>query len=212
MTPKHTAQTLTEPHLLCLDFDLTLTQTHLFRYTVNAIHEGWSRQEAILRSIELYERQGARGGDALWRALHTWLSAGHGLAITSFTSFPELIAAALTRGVAPMRALGASRDVTRYLSRPLIIYGDPAPDLNPPRELPSTSLIRAERGGPTDKNHHIERALELNRAKGKAYEGALLIDDDLRNIERALEAGHLTIHVPRELDDHRHLERLVSLC
>ena len=212
MTPQHARQTLVGPHLLCLDFDLTITQTHLFRYTANAIHEGWSRQDAILRSIELYERQGARGGDDLWRTLYHWLSAGHGLAVTSFTAFPELVAAALTRGVAPMRALGASRDITRYMSRPLIIYGDPAPDLNPPRELPGTSLVRAERGGLSDKNRHIERALKLNQAQGRLYEGVLLLDDDPRNIEHALEAGYLAIHVSSDPSDHSPLENLGALC
>ena len=96
--------------LLCLDFDLTLTQTHLFQYTASMIREGFDREEAILRAIRLMEHQGPRGGEELWSVLAMWLNHGHTLAVTSFTAFPELPIALLAKGVSKVRSQGVSKE------------------------------------------------------------------------------------------------------
>ena len=241
MTSSHTnaispndnlTSTSQEPLLLCLDYDLTLTPTHLFKYTAELIHAGFGRDDALMRAIQLIERQGPRGGPRFWDELYAWLSAGHGLVITSFTAFPELPIASLARGTGELRQRGASRAVTRWLSRPKIIYGDPAPDMNPARPLPGAWLVSppahalievdqpstcnvTDLGVTKDqrdslrlrgKNLHISKALEVFKDEGINYRGVVLMDDDPYNTRLAGQHGHLTISVSRDLDDHRHLD------
>ena len=225
-------QRLNVPMLLCLDFDLTLTHTHLFSYTAEAIRSGFSREDAIMRAIQVIEHQGVRGGERFWDILHLWLSAGHGLAITSFTSFPELPIALLSRGIAQLRKRGAHREVTRWLSRPIIVYGDPAPDLNPPRDLPRTWLIsphpeqlsldkemrsanREMISSTLDhsgKNQHISQALKVTNDQGHTFHNAVLMDDDPRNIDVAALRGHVTLAVSRDLDSQEHLSAWENMC
>ena len=143
--------------------------------------------------------------------------------ITSFTSFPELPIAQLSRGVTELRQRGASRDITRWLSRPTIVYGDPAPTLNPPRPIPGTHLVSplthhpkphpksinlsdAEALGKRGKNLHVSRSLELLNQRETTFNRAVLMDDDPHNIELADRYGHLTIPVSRDLNDHQHLD------
>ena len=200
--------------LLCLDFDLTLTQTHLFQYTASMIREGFGREEAILRAIRLMEHQGPRGGEELWSVLAMWLNHGHALAVTSFTAFPELPIALLAKGVSKVRAQGVSKERIRWLSRPLIIYGDPAPELNPTRPLPHTELVtpHPESGVESGKNQHIEAALRLARARGVDVTRAVLMDDDSQNIALAEARGHCVIEARRDdLKDMSHLARLKEL-
>ena len=203
-TPKSTQRIL-----LCLDFDLTLTQTHLFRYVVDMINGGFSREDALLRAIKLIDQQGPRGGEQLWETLAIWLTQGHGLVVTSYTSFPELPIALLSRGVALLRKHGA-REYTRWLSRPLIVFGDPAPHLNPVVSVPTTILISQDdqAHGGDGKNTHISTALKYFQDQGQHFDQALLIDDDPRNIELAKEAGYLTILAVSEIEDVEHLTHL----
>ena len=214
------------PCLLCLDFDLTLTQVHLFSYTAESIRSGFSREDSILRAIKLLDHQGPRGGEEFWDILYHWLAIGHGIAITSFTSFPELPIAFLSRGVIHLRKRGATRALTRWLSRPIVIYGDPAPDLNPPHTLPGTWLISPDlerrdirlksqtttahnqQQGLCDlgKNRHIDQALKVMKDQGHTFKQAVLMDDDPRNIKWANERGYFTIPVSHDLDDQKHLD------
>ena len=197
--------------LLCLDFDLTLTQTHLFRYVVDTIHGGFSREEALLRAIKVLDQQGPRGGIVLWQTLAIWLNHGHGLVVTSYTAFPELPIALLSRGIASLREYGA-RSQTRWLSRPLIVYGDPAPHLNPSIPIPNTILVsqQSQDLSHQGKNSHITEALKYLMTQGQHFERVLLVDDDPNNIEYAQKIGHDTIQVDSELESISHLIDLQS--
>ena len=199
--------------LLCLDFDLTLTQTHMFHYVVEAINGGFSREDAVLRAIKIIRRQGPKGGKLLWSSIASWLDAGHGVAVTSYTSFPELPQALLSLGVSALRQELQDRRLTRWLSRPLVIFGDPAPAFNPPVKLPHTVLIpRVELiSGDHGKNLHIQMALDELKRRGFHYQRAVLMDDDPTNIALAAAAGHLVIPVEREAKDDDHLDRLRAL-
>lgn len=198
--------------LICLDFDLTLTQLHTFHYVIDAIKGGFSREEAVLRAIRLLKSQGPKGGELLWQALAACLNRGHGVAITSFTAFPELAQALLASGLSTVRPLLKERSHSRWLSRPLIIYGDPAPSFNPPQALPNTHLVDQKElsCGDFGKNCHIKAALAALAAKGFSYQKTLLMDDDPHNIKLATEAGHLVISVNREEGDLTHIDRLLS--
>ena len=137
----------------------------------------------------------------------------------------------LSRGIPSLRKCGAGRQVTRWLSRPIVIYGDPAPDLNPPRPLPGTWLVspqtQPERHNSTPipvrnpeqktidsrgKNAHISQALKVTHLQGYSLSKAVLMDDDLDNIKSAKQHGHLTIPVSRDLDNQEHLEAWQALC
>ena len=207
--------------LLCLDFDLTLTMTHLFQSTVRAIQGGYSREAALLFTLNQLKRQGPRGGERLWEVLFEWLEAGHGLAITSFTSFPELPSALLSWGVPRLRALGATRDQTRWLSRALIVFGDPAPQFNPARLQPNMILIPAEKISSTQstqpstssvgKNLHLNAAKEFFEGRGDHFDQVVLVDDDPNNIQAAQEGGYLAILASREHEDLSHLTAIMKL-
>ena len=199
--------------LICFDFDLTLTQFHTFHYVLDSIRGGFSREEALLRAIRLITSQGPKGGELLWRAIATCLNCGHGVAITTFTAFPELAQALLVSGLSSVRPLLDDRGASRWLSRPLIIFGDPAPGYNPPQALPNTRLVsQAELSkGDFGKNLHIEAARAELTLRGHQYDRALLIDDDQRNTDRATQSGHLVIPVGEDEGDVRHLEKLLAL-
>ena len=204
---------IAKPTLLCLDFDLTLTKSHLFGYVVDAIQGGFSRENALLRAMKILDAQGVKGGQQFWQFLARWLTAGHGLVITSYTSFPELPTALLAKGIPELRKLGVPKQYVRWISRPIIVYGDPAPHLNPPRPLPNTYLIsqdllKAEASG---KNLHIQEALKQVQTRGYHYHQALLLDDDPQNIEYAQMAQIQTIQVSKKADDLSHIEILNSL-
>lgn len=198
------------PTLLCLDFDLTLTKSHFFRYTVDSINSGFSREKAVLQAIRLMERQGPKGGERLWLFLARWLKAGHGLVITSYTAFPELPNAMLVKGISTLRAQQASKEHIRWLSRPIIIYGDPAPRFNPPTPIPNTILISQKKLSTDDhgKNLHIEAALEQLEKRRLVFQNVLLVDDDPHNIERAQAKGFDCIQVSRDADNLEHLSKL----
>ena len=217
--------------LLCLDFDLTLTHLHLFSYTASMIRSGVRRDDALMNAIKLIDSHGPRGGEQFWSIMFQWLRAGHGLAITSFTSFPELPIAMLSRGIPSLRKCGAGRNLTCWLSRPIVVYGDPAPDLNPPRPLPGTWLVSPQtqpehhKSTPissqspkqslkdsSGKNAHISQALKAANLQGHAFSKVVLMDDDLDNITSAKQHGHLTIAVSRDLDNQEHLEAWQILC
>lgn len=197
--------------LLCLDFDLTLSKSHLFRYVVDAINGGFSREQALLRAIQVMSRQGPKGGYELWGHLASFLSLGHGLAITSYTAFPELPISLLAQGIKPFRTHGANA-YTRWLSRPVIIYGDPAPKLNPPQVIPNTFLVVP---GDHGKNLHIQEALRVFESKGEHFDQVILIDDDEYNLLKAKEIGVLTIPVCKvpqsEVEELSHLHELDRL-
>ena len=207
--------------LLCLDFDVTLTLNHLFQTTANAIINGYPRDRAILLTLELLEQQGPRGGHRLWEVLHLWLRSGHGIAVTSFTAFPELPSSLLAWGVPHLRALEASRNITRWLSRPVIIYGDPAPQLNPPSPQPNTILVSADQlktarsslngGDDIGKNLHIRSALSHLEKSGERFDDVLLLDDDPNNIAAAARVGYHVIQASTDPEDLTHL-RILDQC
>lgn len=180
--------------LLCLDFDLTLSKSHLFHYVVDAMNSGFSREKSLLRAIQVMSQQGPKGGDELWKLLALFLKLGHGLVVTSYTAFPELPIALLAQGVKAFRSLDA-KAYTRWLSRPVIVYGDPAPAFNPPQTLPHTFLVPAHQPG---KNLHIQEALRVFKLRGELFDKVILIDDDEHNLAEAQKIGALTIAVCRE--------------
>ncbi|MAD61518.1 MAG: hypothetical protein CMH49_08415 [Myxococcales bacterium] len=185
--------------LLCLDFDLTMSKSHLFHYVVDAMKGGFSREKALLRAMHIMSKQGPKGGDELWKQLASFLTLGHGLAITSYTAFPELPITLLAQGIKPFRSLNA-KAYTRWLSRPVIVYGDPAPTFNPPQEIPNTFLVSAYEQG---KNMHIEKALQVFESRGEYFDQVILIDDDEHNLTEAKKMGVLTIPVCREPQSER---------
>ena len=199
--------------LLCLDFDLTLTLFHTFRYVIDSIGGGFSREDALLRAIKLIKRQGPKGGDELWKVLAVCLNRGHGIAVTSFTAFPELAQAMLASGLSSIRPALSDRTMTRWLSRPLIVFGDPAPRYNPPHLLPNTHLVTHEElsRGEYGKNLHIQAALSTLVSRGMSYEQVILMDDDPNNIKLAEEAGHFTVPVSREEGELSHLNLLLEM-
>ena len=159
-------------------------------------------------------KQGPKGGHELWRHLAAFLSLGHGLAITSYTAFPELPINLLTQGVKPFRTHDA-KAYTRWLSRPVIIYGDPAPRFNPPQVIPNTFLVVP---GDQGKNLHIQEAIRVFDTKGERFDQVILIDDDEYNLLKAKEIGVLTIPVCKEpqsemeeLSHLRELEQLIKI-
>ncbi len=228
MSSPHTAPRL----LLCLDFDLTLSKTHLFRYVVDAINGGFSREQALLRAIQVMNQQGPKGGELLWGQLAQFLKQGHGLVVTSYTAFPELPIALLAQGIRPFRALDA-KGYTRWLSRPIIIYGNPAPRFNPPQDLPNTFLVpassldkRMEQKQATQKqnssdhsslgkNLHIQEALRRLEEKGQRFDQVILMDDDEYNLSQAQAMGVHIISVCKEAqseqEEQAHLHELEKL-
>jgi hypothetical protein len=179
------------------------------------IRAGADRERACHKAINYLKESGPYGGDALWDVLLKLLSNGHGLAICTFSAYPELPLALLQSGVRELRSRGASREVTSWLSRPIVVYGDPDPKLRPPLHLTGTHLIElsVNEMASEGKLHHIERAqvlvaerLEraLNPQRGdreaslplppsgeasEPFSRVILIDDDPRNITHAQEAG-----------------------
>ena len=197
--------------LLCLDFDLTLSKSHLFHYVVDAMNGGFSREKALLRAMQIMSQQGPKGGDELWKQLASFLKRGHGLAITSYTAFPELPITLLAQGIKPFRSLNA-KAYTRWLSRPVIIYGDPAPKFNPPQAIPNTFLVPAHEQG---KNLHIQEACRVFESRGEYFDQVILIDDDEYNLMEAKKMGALTVPVCREpqseLEECAHLREFEQL-
>lgn len=196
--------------LFCFDFDLTLTKSHLFQYVAHEIAMGRPRETALLKATKLIRTVGVRNGSALWESIASLLNAGHGLVVTSFTAFPELPFALLQGGVKELRGLGSGRRETRWLSRALVIYGDPAPDLCPSKPPPGSIYIPQKEGGDGSEGKcpHIRRALDVLNARGELFDQALLVDDSEFNIKRALEAGYEAIHVPESIDDFTHLKEI----
>ena len=201
------------------------------------ITSGVSRERACMRGLHHLEECGPRGGELLWDVIYELLKGGHGLAICTFSAFPELPTALLHRGVKALRARGAGREHTSWLSRPIVVYGDPNPRLRPKLITKGAYLVQVGPGQMSwmGKEQHIEQALEvanerLNRSlssdggKGvlpvcptpygdpsEPFERVLLVDDDPRNIEIAQKAGHLTtLAPPPEEDERAHLERLLA--
>jgi hypothetical protein len=196
--------------LFCFDFDLTLTKSHLFQYVAHEIAMGLTRESALLKASTLIRTGGVRNGSALWETIAMLLTAGHGLVITSFTAFPELPFALLQGGVKEVRALGSGRQETRWLSRALVIYGDPAPHLCPSYPPAGSIYLRHSEGGDGSEGKcpHIRRALDILEARGELFDQVLLVDDSEFNIDRALEAGYEAIHVPESVEDMTHLKEI----
>lgn len=200
-----------EPALVCFDFDLTLTHEHLYHAVRQQIAQGARRERACLLAAQRLARAGARSGEELWDTLHALLSAGHGVAVTSFTCFPELPMTLLAHGVPRLRARGAPREVTSWLSRPVVVYGDPDPALRPPFKLAGAHLARVppERFEEVGKGAHMALARErVAEERGRRFERLVLVDDDARNVSRALEEGHEAITAPQDPLDSAHLAAL----
>ena len=200
--------------LICFDFDLTLTHEHIYHAVRQMIAQGARRDHACLRAAQLLERVGARGGEELWDTLYALLAAGHGLAVTSFTCFPELPMTLLSHGVRHLRARGAPRELTSWLSRPVVVYGDPAPELRPPFKLAGAHLaaVPAARFEEVGKRAHMEIALERAREeRGFSAERLILVDDDERNTELARAAGHEAVAVSPNISHNEHLAALRAL-
>jgi len=222
--------------LICFDFDLTLTHEHMYRAVTQMIRAGAARERACYKAISYLKESGPYGGDALWELLFKLLSEGHGIAVCTFSAYPELPLALLQSGVRELRSRGASREVTSWLSRPIITYGDPDPKLRPPLHLTGTHLIELgiDEMGSVGKQLHIERAQalvaeRLERAlkssggprelslplppSGEASEPfsrVILVDDDPRNILRAQEAGYEGVLVNQD-PELEHLKTLTAL-
>jgi hypothetical protein len=197
--------------LVCFDFDITLTHEHIFKLISRMIEGGARRDHACLRAAQLLERVGPRGGAALWDALYALLSAGHGVAVTSFTCFPELPMTLLAHGVRELRARGASRELTGWLSRPIVIYGDPNPELRPPFKLAGAHLARVppDRFEVVGKVTHMELArARAEEERGIRFERMILVDDDEVNVRRALEAGHSAVSVSADITQSDHISAL----
>ena len=103
--------------LVCFDFDLTLTDAHLFRSVTEMIRSGASRERACMKAISYLDERGARGGARLWELIGALLMRGHGLAVCSFTAYPELAMALLQRGVRGARGGRGGKDPPRVHPR-----------------------------------------------------------------------------------------------
>jgi hypothetical protein len=223
--------------LFCFDFDLTLTHQHLYQQVAQMILGGVSRERACMRAIQHLEERGARGGDQLWEVLTSLLVQGHGLAVCTFSAFPELPMSLLQRGAKELRARGARREHTGWLTRPIVTYGDPNPSLRPKLLTKGAYLVHlpSEQMGEVGKRLHIERALELANerlsrslnAQGQAgvipvcptpygdpqqpFTQVVLIDDDQRNVELAITDGYEAILAAHpESGDDSFLEALLA--
>lgn len=223
--------------LVCFDFDLTLTDTHLFRLVTQMIQAGAAREQACMKGIAYLEERGPRGGERLWDLLYALLMRGHGLAVCTFTSYPELAMAMWQRGVKPLRARGAPREVTGWLSRPIVVYGDPDPRLRPPLPVQGAHLVEVgfAQMASYGKQTHIERALMVAQERLEAaldlegsralpgllpppsgvndepFQRVILLDDDPRNIEHASQRGFEGIFVSPPEQGDEHLDRLAEL-
>lgn len=223
--------------LVCFDFDLTLTDQHLFRAVTQMIQSGVDREQACLKAIKYLDERGPRGGDQLWSILSALLMKGHGVAICTFSSYPELAMALWQRGVKALRQRGASREATAWLSRPIVVYGDPAIHLRPPAPIQGAYLVEVGFGQMAShgKQIHIQRALEIanlrlesslnseasratlkllpapNGMMEEAFSAVILVDDDPRNIDHAQRAGQQGIFVATPQEGNGHLEQLSEL-
>ena len=224
--------------LVCFDFDLTLTEEHLFRVVTQMIQSGAPRDEACMKAISYLDQRGPRGGERLWALLCQLLMRGHGLAVCSFTSYPELAMALWQRGIKRLRAHGASREATAWLSRPIVIYGDPDPRLRPPLPVQGAYLVEVSFGlmASHGKQLHIERALKVanerllssldpegvgalpsllappSGALREPFSRVILLDDDPRNVDHALKSGHEGIFVEAPGQGREeHLDKLAEL-
>ena len=75
--------------LFCFDFDQTLTRVHFHNLMVYGLASGLPREEVLAQALRRLRDNGVKHSaeiSILWGAL---LNAGHCLAITSFSSFPE---------------------------------------------------------------------------------------------------------------------------
>jgi hypothetical protein len=157
---------------------------------------------------------GIRHPQRLWSLILRLLSKDQGLAITTFTAFPELPLAFLNEGVRQARRSECTRQQTQWLSRGCVVYGDPAPHLCPTRPPPNSLYIPRHEGGDgtQGKNIHLQRAHNwAHQQRNRLFDECVLIDDDQRNVDLALEAGHHAIWVPPKIEDQRYLDELELL-
>ena len=197
--------------LFCFDFDQTITCHHLFTLTAQKMNLGLNREEACIHSIQQMRDGGIRNSTRLWELIIRLLSKNQGLAITSFTSFPELPLAFLNEGIRLARKAACSRDQIQWLSRGCIVYGDPAPHLCPQRPPPHCFHIPRHQGGDgtQGKNPHLQKAHKwAHQSRNRLFDECVLIDDDQRNVDLAIQAGHHGIWVPPQLKDESYLDEL----
>ena len=146
--------------LFCFDFDQTITCRHLFTLTAQKMSLGLNRDEACIHSIQEMRNGGIRQSYRLWELILRLLSKNQGLAITTFTAFPELPLAFLNEGIRRARKASCTREQIQWLSRGCVVYGDPAPTLCPQRPPPNSIYIPRHEGGDGNqgKNPHIQMA------------------------------------------------------
>ena len=202
--------------LFCFDFDLTITTHHLFTSTAQKMALGFSREDACIQSIKEMRSQGIRNEERLWTLILRLLTHNHGIAVTTFTAFPELPLSFLNEGIRRARRAHCTSIQTRWLSRGCVVYGDPAPHLCPSDIPPNCIYIPRHLGGDGSqgKNPHLQKALEwANQRSSQLFTRCVLIDDDPRNVELALNAGYDAIWVnpdPENVDYLNELETLLD--
>lgn len=197
--------------LFCFDFDLTITTRHLFTLTAQKMALGLNREDACIQSIRDMRAEGIRNPTRLWSIILRILSHNHGLAITTFTAFPELPLSFLNEGIRRARKAKCSPEQIRWLSRGCVVYGDPAPHLCPPKPPPHCIYLPHHQGGngAEGKNPHLQKAIQwANSRSSSPFSQCVLIDDDQRNIDLALQAGYDAIWVHPDLENTQYLDDL----
>ena len=195
--------------LCCFDFDLTLTEEHLHARLAHFAGLNVPRETLIERGALWLEREGLRSEEQLWPLFVELLRADHEIAIVTFSSFPELIRAALLHGSRVLRQQGVERALRARLQRIPICFGGPAPMLYPEQLPPHTRLIGGDewRAG---KTAHIRSALAFFEGEASPLL-PLLIDDDPENVAAAEAQGTRALLAPRPPDAPTHFDRLGEL-
>lgn len=190
-------------YLFCFDFDLTITKEHLHHYTQSLMSSHLTRDRSCLKAIQVLSHHGVKHEERLWECIYQILLQGHGLAITSFTAFPELPLAFLSKGIRNLRKRTQSKEYDHYLHRPVVVYG-PAPSrLLPAQKIAGSYYVNLslDESYQNGKCQHMLQAQDILQTKGFEFDQLVLIDDDLNNIEKAIEAGFIGISVPHNDED-----------